>query len=185
MRQGRMNFRKTFSRGLILPVVLAAGMPAGPATAAPKTYTYDGTVANACKIGTSTSYAVSISAVGSGSMTTTASLDGSAGSPQGQNNANATVTKDYTTICNRTTSQTLTLTAPAATKTGGATLAYTIAVFNASNGGGTQVASVSTEPGTANVVVPAQTSAPWSIRVTAVNKNSTPAGTYTATVTIQ
>jgi hypothetical protein len=185
MRQGRMNFRKTFSRGLILPVVLAAVMPGATATAAPKTYTYDGTVANVCKIGTSTSYAISISAVGSGSMTTTASLDGTAGTPESKNNTDAIVTKDYPTICNRTTQQTLTLTAPQATKTGGGTLAYTITVKNQLGGGGTTVATVSTEPGTANVVIPAQTSATWSIVLTATNRNNTPAGTYTATVTIQ
>jgi hypothetical protein len=181
MRQGRMNFRKTFSRGLILPVVFAAAMPGAAATAAPKTYTYDGTVANVCKIGTSTSYSVSIVVVniGSGQMATTISLDGSVGTQQNQNNKDAVVSKDYTTICNRTTPQNLTLTAPAATKTGGGTLAYTITIFNASSGGGSPVGSGSSVP------IPAQTSAQWSIVVTATNKNSLVAGTYTATVTIQ
>lgn len=181
-----MNLREKFIRGLILPVLFAAALPgSGAAALVTRAYTYSGTVANLCRIGSSTSYSISISEVGTSNMTTTITLDGVTGNPQSQNNQNATVTVNYAAICNRTAQQTLILTAPTAAKSGGGTLAYTIQIFNAANAGGTQVASISTEPGTANVVIPAQTSATWSIKITVLNKNSTPAGTYTATATIQ
>jgi hypothetical protein len=181
-----MDLRSAFC-GLILPAVLVA-VAADPAFAAPgksKTYNYTGTVANFCKIGTSTSYSISILVTGSGAMTSTISLDGTAGNPQNQNNQTTTITKNYTTLCNLNSQQTLTLTAPAATKTGGAADAYTFTVKNAANGAGTTVATVGSEPGSATVVIPAMTSGTWSIIATATNRNSQAAGTYTATVTIQ
>ncbi len=182
-----MNLRRAFC-GLILPAFLAASA-VDPAFAAPgtsKTYTYTGNVPNFCKVGTSTSYSISIAVVNisHGQMGTTITLDGASGTQQQSNNQDALVTKDYATLCNLSTQQTLTLTAPQA-KSGSNVLPYTITVFNGSGGGGTQVASISVEQGTAKVVIPAQTSATWSIKITAINKNSLTAGTYLATATIQ
>ena len=181
-----MNLRNVISRGLILPVVLACISPV-TATAAPsRTYAYDGTVANICQVGAATSYSVSIAVtnLGQGQMGTAISLDGTTGAQQTKNNQDATVTKNYVTICNLTTQKTLTLNAPKAIS-GGNNIVYTFTVFNGMSGSGATVASVATEPGSASVIIPAQTSATWSIVVTATNKNSLAAGTYTATVTIQ
>jgi hypothetical protein len=63
-----MNLRKKIACGLILPVACASGILGSQASAAPKTYTFDGTVANACSLST-TSVGVTVSR-GTGSTIT-------------------------------------------------------------------------------------------------------------------
>ena len=178
-----MNLCKSASRGLILPAFLAASV-ASPAFAVPgtsKQYNYTGSVAAVCKIGTSTSYAVSIVVTASNGMI---KLDGNVGNIQSTNNQATTVTVDYSAICNQATQKILTLNAPQAIS-GSNNIAYTFTVKNQANGGGTTVATVNAEPGSTSVIIPANTNATWSIVVTATYKNSLTAGTYNATVTIQ
>lgn len=178
---GGMNLSTALSRGLILPAFLAASAVT-PAEALPsKTYNYTGSVAAVCKIGSSTSYALSIVITASNG---TIKLDGNSGNTQTQNNQTTTVAVNYATICNQGSQKTLTLSAPQAIS-GSNNVVYSFTVKNAANGGGTTVATVSSEPGTASVVIPANTNATWSIVATATYKNNITAGTYTATVTIQ
>ena len=175
------------TRELTFAVILAAACVGSvPAQATP--FTINGTVNSLCQIGTSKTYNVSIAVVATGpNMGTTVSLDGTAGSTQSSNNATASVTKNYTTLCNRSTAQTLTLTAPRAIS-GGNNIIYTIKVQNAAAGGGTTVATATTSAtagATASVSIPASTNATWSIVISATNRNSQAGGTYTASVTIQ
>lgn len=179
-----MNLSKSVSRGLILPAFLAASV-ATPAFAAPgrsKTYHYTGNVAAVCKIGTSTSYAISILVTnGSGSNRNfTISLDGTSGNTATGNGSTTSVTKTYSTICNQNTAKTLSITIPNASS-GTHTLTYTIVIKDQNN---TQIGTA-TSPTGSTVTIPANTSANYTIAASSNVVNGTIAGTYTATVTIQ
>lgn len=174
----------------LLPVAACVGFV--PARAAPsaKAVTVSGNTQSICKVGSSTTYNLSIVVVATGggqsaSRGTTITLDGSSGKEEQKNNTDATLTKNYTTICNAPSSKTLTLTAPQATKSGGGSIAYTFTVRNASDGAGTIVGEVRTPGSSAPLTVPPTREANWSIVVTAQNANGFAAGTYNATITIQ
>lgn len=187
MTLGRMNLRRAFC-GLILPAILGAS-PADPALAAPgrsKTYNYTGSVSSFCKIGTSTSYAISIViAMTTGSnRSATIKIDSTTGTAASSNGSTTTATQTYSAVCNPPGGQTLHLNAPRS-QSGANTYNYSVVVKDATANTVATANTTTANPATASVPIP-QTSSNWTIAVSAsVPPNGTPVGTYTATMTIQ